>query len=74
MKYNYVTEVAAGACPGCGETVILYHHVQLTTSEERRNVTILDTIFCRECVERMNEPSVAVSFRETSHVTSRGAR
>jgi hypothetical protein len=57
MKYNYATEVAAGACPGCGKPVILYHHVRLTTGEERRKLTALDTIFCRECVERMNQPA-----------------
>ena len=76
MKYNYATELAAGACPGCGQTVILYHHVRLTTGEERRDVTTLETIFCRECVERMNEPSycVADSLRGTEHVSSRGAR
>jgi hypothetical protein len=74
MKYNYATQLAAGACPGCGQPVILYHHVRLTTGAERRDVTTLDTIFCRECVERMNEPNVAVSLRETKHVSSRGAR
>lgn len=76
MKYNYATEVAAGACPGCGQTVILYHHVRLTTGEERRDVTDLDTIFCRKCVEVMFEPerNVAVSLRGTKHVSSRGAR
>ena len=55
MIYNYATDVAAGACPGCGEPVILYHHVRLTAGEERRNVTPLETIFCRECVERMSD-------------------
>jgi hypothetical protein len=63
MKYNYATDVAAGACPGCGQTVILYHHVRLTTGEERRDVTTLETIFCRECVEQMND-TVGVSLRE----------
>lgn len=62
MKYNYATELAAGACPGCGEPVILYHHVRLTTGEERRDVTTLETIFCRECVEQMYEPGVGQTF------------
>jgi hypothetical protein len=53
MKYNYATEVAAGACPGCGQTVILYHHVRLTTGKEQRTVTQLETIFCRECADRL---------------------
>jgi hypothetical protein len=70
VKYNYATDLAAGACPGCGQTVILYHHFRLTTGEERRDVTTLETIFCRECVEQMN--TVDVSLRET--ITSRGAR
>ena len=55
MKYNYATEVAAGACPGCGQAVILYHHVRLTSGEDRRNVTTLETIFCRKCIEHMYE-------------------
>jgi hypothetical protein len=55
MKYNYATDVAAGACPDCGQPVILYHHVQLTTGEERRNVTVLDSIFCRDCIAKMIE-------------------
>lgn len=71
MKYNYATDVAAGACPGCGQTVILYHHVRLTTGVERRDITALETIFCRECVEQMNA-TVDVSLRET--ISSRGAR
>jgi hypothetical protein len=66
MKFNYATEVAAGACPGCGKPVILYHHVRLTTGEERRHLTTLDTIFCRECVERMNAPSVVQAFSPAS--------
>jgi hypothetical protein len=50
MKYNYASEVAAGACPECGQPVILYHHVRLTTGEKRKSVTVLDSIFCRDCV------------------------
>ncbi len=53
MKYNYATDLAAGACPGCGQPVILYHHVKLTTGEEQKNVTVLDSIFCRECIAKM---------------------
>jgi hypothetical protein len=75
MRYNYATDVAAGACPGCGQAVILYHHVRLTSGEERREITRLDTVFCRQCVETMYEadPKVAVSLRETKHVSSAAA-
>ena len=62
MIYNYATDVAAWACPGCGQTVILYHHVRLTTGEERRDVTELETIFCRQCVEQMNVQNVGQTF------------
>jgi hypothetical protein len=65
MIYNYATDVAAGACPGCGEPVILYHHVRLTAGEERCNVTSLETIFCRECAERMGAPNVGQTFLST---------
>jgi hypothetical protein len=66
VQYNYATEVAAGACPGCGRPVILYHHVQLTTGEERRDVTTLETIFCRVCVEEMYSPKVGQTFLSTN--------
>jgi hypothetical protein len=55
MKYNYATDLAAGACPGCGQPVILFHHVRLTTGEERKNVTVLDSIFCRDCIVNLIE-------------------
>ena len=55
MQYNYATDVAAGACPGCGEAVILYHHVRLTAGEKRTNVVVLDSIFCVDCVAKMVE-------------------
>lgn len=55
MKYNYATDVAAGACPGCGQPVILYHHVRLIAGEERTNLTVLDSIFCRDCIVKMVE-------------------
>jgi hypothetical protein len=62
MQYNYATDVAAGACPECGQALILYHHVQLTAGKERRKFTSLETIFCRECVERMSAPDVGRTF------------
>jgi hypothetical protein len=53
LKYHYATETAAGACPGCGQPLILYRHVRLTSGPERHDSTLLDTIFCRACAERM---------------------
>jgi hypothetical protein len=75
MKYNYATEVAAGACPGCGQPVILYHHVRITTGKERREVRVLDTVFCRECVEHMydSEANTTISHVAAKHISSHGA-
>jgi hypothetical protein len=57
MVYNYHTDAAVGACPGCGQAVVLYNHVRLLPGERHDNVTVLDSIFCLDCVIEMVEPS-----------------
>jgi hypothetical protein len=57
LKYHYATETAAGACPGCGQPLILYRHVHLTSGPERHNSTLLDTIFCCACAAELLEPA-----------------
>jgi hypothetical protein len=62
MKYDYHTDAAVGACPGCGKALVLYNHVQLLPGEAKHKLQVLDSIFCLECVERMDKPDVGQTF------------